>query len=775
MEADPDADAALVQGPPEFTCHITHEVMRDPVSTADGHTYDRRGIEGWFAAGGKTSPATGLPLPHQGLVPNFALRTAIAGAGFPVDPLGSSASAPSAPASVPAPTPSQFAPFNFAGPHSTSAPATPGPFAYIDALNADLVSTIQYATAPAAAPAPAPISTCPLVDLWDEMAANPAEFPRPEVPPTLGAGTVSRQRLCLGEERTEFVRTQQLGGSPQPLLLVAVADVSGSMNSAAATKGDGAQVRRLELVQHALNTAALMLGAGDALAVVAFSNAARVALAPTEMGTRLGVALAEASIRGLKPGGGTNLWAGIQAGVRLCAHTPPDGRRRVVLVLTDGEPESSPPKGEIWETRQLLESLTDTQRPLLATAAFGMGAGLNSGLMSGLARLGGYHYAYVSDGSMVGNVFIRLVAHALCTGAARLQADEPLVEADTAADAPLTQASAADIAYERARAMFLRALGEACDEMRMKGESGRGEALKIINTAHAAFVGSGEPRVLRLRDDLQHPDSDKGQIRKAVEDWDAWGRHYLPSAYSAHRLRLCGNFKDASQQDYGGPWFKATVALGDAIFAKLTPPWSWPGREPLEHHGLGGLGGGPPATPLPMSAALNNPAGSCFTGDTVVAVPGGRARVDMLRIGDVVETEGGAFAVRCVVTFEAAEQDIARGDGFGLTPWHPIKLEGKWVFPAQAPALTQIRENCPLYNFVLAGGHTLLLGAARVPACTLGHGFDGPVVGHDFFGTQAVVQDLARREGWARGRVVFPPATKAVRWNGRVVGWATPA
>jgi hypothetical protein len=51
--------------------------MEDPVVVADGHSYERRAIEAWFARGHRRSPRTNLPLPHPVLVPNRALRGVI--------------------------------------------------------------------------------------------------------------------------------------------------------------------------------------------------------------------------------------------------------------------------------------------------------------------------------------------------------------------------------------------------------------------------------------------------------------------------------------------------------------------------------------------------------------------------------------------------------------------------------------------------------------------------------------------------------------------------
>lgn len=54
------------------------EIMSDPVILSTGHTYDRSSIERWLEQGHKTCPVTGMRLRHMELVPNFALRSAIA-------------------------------------------------------------------------------------------------------------------------------------------------------------------------------------------------------------------------------------------------------------------------------------------------------------------------------------------------------------------------------------------------------------------------------------------------------------------------------------------------------------------------------------------------------------------------------------------------------------------------------------------------------------------------------------------------------------------------
>ena len=62
--------------PDEFYCSISQEIMRDPVKTIDGFTYERNSIQTWFNISNK-SPLTGLYLTSTELVPNDELKEQI--------------------------------------------------------------------------------------------------------------------------------------------------------------------------------------------------------------------------------------------------------------------------------------------------------------------------------------------------------------------------------------------------------------------------------------------------------------------------------------------------------------------------------------------------------------------------------------------------------------------------------------------------------------------------------------------------------------------------
>lgn len=65
------------QIPSYFVCPIFQDIMQDPVVAADGFTYEAEALKGWLESGHDTSPMTNLTLPHNNVVPNHALRSAI--------------------------------------------------------------------------------------------------------------------------------------------------------------------------------------------------------------------------------------------------------------------------------------------------------------------------------------------------------------------------------------------------------------------------------------------------------------------------------------------------------------------------------------------------------------------------------------------------------------------------------------------------------------------------------------------------------------------------
>ena len=74
--AAPVAGAVGDEEPVDYLCPITHELMVDPVVTADGQSYERAAIEQWLKHS-TLSPLTNEPLVHLAVTPNMALKRLI--------------------------------------------------------------------------------------------------------------------------------------------------------------------------------------------------------------------------------------------------------------------------------------------------------------------------------------------------------------------------------------------------------------------------------------------------------------------------------------------------------------------------------------------------------------------------------------------------------------------------------------------------------------------------------------------------------------------------
>ena len=242
----------------------------------------------------------------------------------------------------------------------------------------------------------------------------------------------------------------------------------------------------------------------------------------------------------------------------------------------------------------------------------------------------------------------------------------------------------------------------------------------------------------------------KGQISEAFsrdDYFERWGVHYLPAILRAHALQVCTNFKDPGVQFYGGALFKALREDGDDIFMSIPPP------KPS--------GGGVMLSRAQFSSQFYNSSNPCFHGDcTAVTTSGNVVRVKDLKRGDCVLGEGGkavrvAFVVATLV--DGGKCDMVTLDG-GLcaTPYHPVKVSGKWRFPKD---LGETKETAcdAVYSFVVEGGASIQING--VPGIALAHGIVGDdVASHPFLGTSKIVERLQEIHGgraWQAGYVVF--------------------
>ena len=263
----------------------------------------------------------------------------------------------------------------------------------------------------------------------------------------------------------------------------------------------------------------------------------------------------------------------------------------------------------------------------------------------------------------------------------------------------------------------------------------------------------------------------EGQVTEALEQqaFNKWGQHFLPSLMGAHLMQQCNNFKDPGVQHYGGPLFSAIRDMCDKAFLEIPPPevpQRYAAPEPNQNGRRGNAGAPAQAAPRPRMQKYLNRGGGCFAGDCHVHVVSSEGsatltRVDAVQKGDtVLAHDGTAQTVVCVVRTAVPSGRIEMrrfaDSGLTLTPYHPMLVGGEWVFPTDAAqAETVMLEASYVYDYVLSGVHAVQVNG--VSCVTLGHGIETGAARHAYFGSAAVVDDLARMEGYAAGVVVLTP------------------
>jgi Mg-chelatase subunit ChlD len=112
----------------------------------------------------------------------------------------------------------------------------------------------------------------------------------------------------------------------------------------------------LDIVKHAINSVMHMCSENDRVSLVVFSDSASVIFPLTKM-TEQGRIKCHNLLSAQKPAGRTNLWDGILAAMETLREDTSEAgvRRKVIMLLTDGEPTIEPPHGYIPELKNYMD------------------------------------------------------------------------------------------------------------------------------------------------------------------------------------------------------------------------------------------------------------------------------------------------------------------------------------------------------------------------------------------------------------------------------------
>jgi hypothetical protein len=218
---------------------------------------------------------------------------------------------------------------------------------------------------------------------------------------------------------------------------------------------------------------------------------------------------------------------------------------------------------------------------------------------------------------------------------------------------------------------------------------------------------------------------------------------------------LCLNFKDKGVQHFKTASFGEQQALIEDVFINLPPPTP----TCVSYDAYGRATQGVQLSSQQFTQTFYNQSGGCFLQDTQVKTLDNQDGITFINVQDVqqgtrVVTDKGITKVVCVIKMKYSGP-IYRINTTALTAYHPVYFSSEeWVFPSSCPQFTMEEvKDVYVYDYILEEHHTVKL--YDLYAVTLAHYKTGPVVGHDYFGTNRIKFDLMDHPDWNKGYIVL--------------------
>ncbi len=150
--------------------------------------------------------------------------------------------------------------------------------------------------------------------------------------------------------------------------------------------------------------------------------------------------------------------------------------------------------------------------------------------------------------------------------------------------------------------------------------------------------------------------------------------------------------------------------------------------------------------------------------------------VEQIRKGTCIINDNNSAFVKCVIKTKYSglvciNNNINNNNIIKITPFHPILINNEWIFPIDCNLFeTEHVNDVYVYNFFLENYnnfHQIELYGGII-ACSLNHGMQGPVIGHDYFGTNRVQYDFEKHPDWENGYIHIEHI-KIFRENNKVI------
>jgi Mg-chelatase subunit ChlD len=626
--------------------------------------------------------------------------------------------------------------------------------------------------------------------------------------------------LSFDVNETSFPHIE-CGHLPQDVVLVI--DHSASMGTDVEAKdGDGNKLENgfsiQDIVNHAAKTVAKTLDNNSRLAIIAFDNVITVTFDLMLM-SGMNQSQALAKISTIVPAGQTNIYGAIEKALEILDVRTDKTRNSAILMLTDGQPNISPARGEVETLRKLREKKNFTT-PIYT---FGFGCNLRRELLYDIAKYANGANGHIPDGGMIATVFCNFIAtvmstvvmnlqlhiHTSClkletgsTGTIRLMGDyashyegqslvydlgtvqrqqsrdiivdsvsAPLTyfytykiggasyktESTTVKVADLTTSPSVNIQTNRYE--LVESMRKMINYSRCQDWVG---AKSVYNAIDNRLIASKSTDKLTqgMIKNLRGDGSAEGQIKLAISMayFHRWGEFYIDQLSRSMNQQIKPNFKDEGCP-FGGDVFEEIVDRASDIFDTLPPP------EPSNKSRSGGGISAPPRAPVSL-ANYNDMGGGCIVGSSQIQLADGTfKKIEDLTKGDNVVSLSDAYDINSM-KISASVVCILKTTINGKTSIVSL-ADGLKITPWH-PIMYHGTWKFPydlgkavIKDEACGAVYSILLDQGHTTRVNgvwcigLGHSFTSGILHHPYFGTSAVIEDLKKLQGWENGLVTI--------------------
>jgi hypothetical protein len=556
--------------------------------------------------------------------------------------------------------------------------------------------------------------------------------------------------------------------------IIFVIDVSGSMDIIASDKNENGEcddLTRLNLACHSIITIIESLTDNDEIGIISFNHLAHTNLKMTKMNEN-GKTIAKMVINNLNAGGTTNIYDGLKNSFELLKTIGNDNNNSIVL-LTDGVSNADPPNG-ILQT--LMTTYNNIDLKPFSLNTFGFGYDINSILLTDIANNYNGIFGFIPDCSMVGTVFINFISNLLTTYLINIKmtiifSDNTTKIINTGAilydgrrdfiienrneiksielfynnniiDYSLIKADLSfDLDYKsnKFRTDIINTILSLIDDQPISNDKIKNNEI-IMNNLYTNIENNNNELIQNYLKDYLND----GQIKLALCHsniyFNKWGKHYLLSLMHGYDRQMCINFKDNGVQNFITTPFTNIRDKIELIFCNIPPP------QPKIIRAT--------TTRISSMEGYYRTDSGCFDGDgTVLLANNTYMKVKELKKGDkILNHNNKECIIECIIKQNInSDVDVCSVNDMLISPYHPIFLFNKWVFPATEFKIHK-RFIESYYNIVLESDDTIIINS--IPVITLGHNLNtNEITKHDYYGSNKIRDDLKIIEGYDNGLI----------------------